>query len=309
MEWRYLGALRDAKTSGCSGVYLIVHRGIFDRVVYVGVSNNIGRRITEHYEGYLRGNRTIYNAGIHDDVYTFMSTLGIYNHIKFYQKLAHNYNIWASTTIHFDTPRNLLAEKQEFSSKWQDILFNKYLPQLVVWGLPMLNYNYLDATKIESVIQSKLIKAFNLRGFFNVKNISILGKIEHPQLKRILPYINTLNLEPASKLIFDSLNLPEIPFEVGNIFSRQLEYEIVQRKNEKQKEILIQENKSSSYKNYGKVWTPEDQEKLRVMLVVFNMTPKEMSQYLLRQPSAIAKRISDNDKLSNKKWREHLKWL
>ena len=68
MKWRFLGSLSEARKSGCSGVYLIVHQGVFDRVVYVGVSNNVGRRISEHYEGYLRGNRTIYNAGQNDDV-------------------------------------------------------------------------------------------------------------------------------------------------------------------------------------------------------------------------------------------------
>ncbi|HFV7132458.1 TPA: GIY-YIG nuclease family protein, partial [Escherichia coli] len=52
MEWRFLGSLSEARKSGCSGVYLIVHKGLFSRVVYVGVSCNVGRRITEHYDGY-----------------------------------------------------------------------------------------------------------------------------------------------------------------------------------------------------------------------------------------------------------------
>lgn len=32
MNWRYLGTLHDARQSGCSGVYLIVHRGIVLRI-------------------------------------------------------------------------------------------------------------------------------------------------------------------------------------------------------------------------------------------------------------------------------------
>lgn len=75
MEWRFLGSLSEARKSGCSGVYLIVHKGLFSRVVYVGVSCNVGRRITEHYDGYLRGNRTIYDAGHDEDVYRFMSAV------------------------------------------------------------------------------------------------------------------------------------------------------------------------------------------------------------------------------------------
>nr|WP_246875721.1 GIY-YIG nuclease family protein [Pantoea ananatis] len=54
MEWRFLGSILEARKSGCSGVYLIVHKGLFNRVVYVGVSCNVGRRINEHYEGYMR---------------------------------------------------------------------------------------------------------------------------------------------------------------------------------------------------------------------------------------------------------------
>ncbi len=65
----------------------------------------------------------------------------------------------------------------------------------------------------------------------------------------------------------------------------------------------------SQYKNYGKPWTYEDLEKLRVMLVDFNMKPSEMVTYLERSSWSIHKRINDNDKLSMNKWRESLKWL
>ncbi|TOG70983.1 hypothetical protein CGI95_25155, partial [Vibrio parahaemolyticus] len=77
---------------------------------------------------------------------------------------------------------NLLSEEQQFGFQWEDILLNKYLPQLVVWALPFADYTYEKATLIESVIQTKLVKAFDLRGFFNLKQISILGKIEKPDL-------------------------------------------------------------------------------------------------------------------------------
>lgn len=309
MDWRYLGSISDAKKCGCSGVYLIVHKGKFDRVVYVGVSNNVGRRITEHYNEYLRGNRTIYNAGYHDDVYKFMSSYKVHNHITHYKNLAANYNLWGCTTLYAEPPKNLLAKEQYFSFLWKDILLNKYLPQLVVWALPMTNYNYTNATKIESVIQTKLITRFYLRGFFNVKEISILGKIEHPLLKKISTNIGTLNLEPASELIFSNLDSITIPVDVKNIFCTQLQEELSSRDKNKEKVRLAKAQKVELYKNYGKYWTIEDLEKLRVMLVDFRMTPHEISSYLHRQPKAIIKRISDNDKLSNKKWREHLKWL
>ncbi|MDZ7204358.1 GIY-YIG nuclease family protein, partial [Escherichia coli] len=140
-------------------VYLIVHKGLFSRVVYVGVSCNVGRRITEHYDGYLRGNRTIYDAGHDEDVYRFMSAYKIHNHTKYYQALANDYKIWASTTMYSDLPKNMLAKSQTFDTDWQSIALEKYIPQLVVWALPMAKYCYSNASMIESVIQSKLIKS------------------------------------------------------------------------------------------------------------------------------------------------------
>ncbi|MEA0064079.1 GIY-YIG nuclease family protein, partial [Escherichia coli] len=99
----------------------IVHKGLFSRVVYVGVSCNVGRRITEHYDGYLRGNRTIYDAGHDEDVYRFMSAYKIHNHTKYYQALANDYKIWASTTMYSDLPKNMLAKSQTFDTDWQSI--------------------------------------------------------------------------------------------------------------------------------------------------------------------------------------------
>lgn len=309
MNWRFLGSLAEARKSGCSGVYLIVHQGVFERVVYVGVSNNVGRIISEHYESYLRGNRAIYNAGHNDDVYKFMSAYKIHNHIKYYQELANQYKIWASTTIDLSTPINLLSEKQQFGFQWEDILLNKYLPQLVVWALPLANYTYEKATKIESVIQTKLIKAFDLRGFFNLKQISILGKIERPSLTKISQCIESPKLDSASQVIFNNLHMAGVPIEAHRIFSVQLDKDISQRVKEKEVRLASRQKKIFRHENYGKPWTLKEQEKLRVMLVDFEMKPSQMASHLGRDPRAIAKRISDNDKLSQGKWRQDLKWL
>ncbi|WP_286271634.1 GIY-YIG nuclease family protein [Thalassotalea hakodatensis] len=309
MNWRYLGSLLDARNSGCSGVYLIVHKGKYNRIVYVGVSNNVGRRISEHYEGYLRGNRTVYNAGKNDDVYSLMSAINIRNHIKQYQKLARNHYIWASTTLHSDKPKNLLAKGQSFSEQWQDITFDKYLPQLFVWALPISNYDYESVAKIESVIQKKLVAAFDLRGFFNVKQLSILGKIEYPKLNKYSLSIDPPDLDFASKILLSDLSRTGTPISAYKALRAQLKEELVTREKEKQSRISIRQKIQSQYKNSGKPWTYEDLEKLRVMIVDFKLSPLQMSPYLERAPSAIAKRIVNNDKLSNKKWREHIKWL
>ncbi|EDQ9026087.1 GIY-YIG nuclease family protein, partial [Salmonella enterica] len=246
MEWRFLGSLSDARRAGCSGVYLIVHQGLFNRVVYVGVSCNVGRRINEHYEGYLRGNRTIYNAGHNDDVYRLMSTYKIRNHIKYYQSLARDYEIWGSTTLHFDTPKNILAKNQTFDATWESIAFEKYIPQLVVWALPMANYCYSNATKIESVIQSKLIKSFDLSGFFNAKYVSILGKIEKPYLKKVkCLIIDVPDVDSASKIIFSNLYSKKIDENFCREFHSQFESEISQREKGIQRRQEIRNHKIS----------------------------------------------------------------
>lgn len=310
MEWRFLGSISDARKSGCSGVYLIVHQGIFNRVVYVGVSCNVGRRISEHYEGYLRGNRTIYNAGHNDDVYCLMSTYKIRNHIKYYQSLAKNYEIWGSTTLHFDSPKNILAKNQTFDATWESIAFEKYIPQLVVWALPMANYSYSNATKIESVIQSKLIKSFDLRGFFNAKDLSILGKIEKPYLEKIKYFIlDSPDVDAASKIIFNNLFSKEIDENFSKEFHSQFESEVFQREKETLRKREIRNHKISLYENHSKPWTLKEMEKLRVMLVDFDMSPTEISDYLGREPRSISKKIIENDKITNHKWRESVGWL
>ncbi|EHD3299462.1 GIY-YIG nuclease family protein [Salmonella enterica subsp. enterica serovar Oranienburg] len=310
MEWRFLGSLLDARRAGCSGVYLIVHQGLFNRVVYVGVSCNVGRRINEHYEGYLRGNRTIYNAGHNDDVYRLMSTYKIRNHIKYYQSLARDYEIWGSTTLHFDTPKNILAKNQTFDATWESIAFEKYIPQLVVWALPMANYCYSNATKIESVIQSKLIKSFDLSGFFNAKYVSILGKIEKPYLKKVkCLIIDVPDVDSASKIIFSNLYSKKIDENFCREFHSQFESEISQREKGIQRRQEIRNHKISLHENYGKPWTLKEMEKLRVMLVDFDMSPTEISDYLGRGPRSISKKIIENDKITNHKWRESVGWL
>ncbi|WP_419245966.1 GIY-YIG nuclease family protein [Serratia sp. NFX21] len=310
MEWRFLGSISDARKSGCSGVYLIVHQGLFNRVVYVGVSCNVGRRINEHFEGYLRGNRTIYNAGHNDDVYRFMSSYKIHNHIKYYKSLAKDYKIWASTTVHFDTPKNILAKNQDFDATWKSIAFETYIPQLKVWALPMANYCYSNATRIESVIQTKIIKAFDLRGFFNVKPLSILGKIEHPHLEKIRDFIiDSPDVDLASQLIFSNLYTKETDSNFSKEFFSQFESEISQRVNKNQKRREVWDYKISLYKNHGKPWTLKEMEKLRVMLVDFDLSPTEISDYLGREPRSISKKISENDKITNNKWRESVGWL
>ncbi|WP_212747707.1 hypothetical protein, partial [Pseudoalteromonas sp. S326] len=88
MNWNCLGSLQEAKSSGCSGIFLIVEKVALHRLVYVGFSVNVGIRMREHYEVYLRGNRCIYNLDESEDVYSLMSSYLFHNHIKEYKNLS-----------------------------------------------------------------------------------------------------------------------------------------------------------------------------------------------------------------------------
>lgn len=174
----------------------------------------------------------------------------------------------------------------------------------------MANYCYSNATKIESVIQSKLIKSFDLRGFFNAKYLSILGKIEKPYLEKIKYFIiDSPDVDVASKLILSNLYVRKIDENFSKEFHSQFESEIFQREKETQRKRAIRNHKVSLYENYGKPWTLKEMEKLRVMLVDFDMSPTEISDYLGREPHSISKKISENDKITNHKWRESVGWL
>mgnify|MGYP000383278536 CR=1 FL=1 len=310
MKWKYLGTIQEAKKSGCSGVYLIVHQGKYNRVVYVGVSVNIGRRMAEHYEGYCRGNRTIYNVNKDEDVYTLMTSYMIHNHIREYKKLAREKKIWASTTLYDYSPTNLLSAKQVFDHDWESVVHDKYLPRLCAWALPVSNYTYDIATKIESIIQLRLINNFDLRGFFNVDNISMLGKVEHPKIKRYDVDFECLpDLDDASKIIIDSLDSLTVPPNVWPIARKQLSEVTSMRFKLKMKAVRERDLLSVRYKNRGLPWTKESLEKLRVMLVEFDMKPSEISKYLHRSPQSIAMKIDYNDKFTNRMWRKNIKWL
>ncbi len=99
MEWICLGNLSNINYFTLGGVYLLVHRGKYDRVIYIGTSSNIADRCWQHYKAFLGGHRTIWCVTCDDDVYTLMSTWELRNHIVYFRKLARENKVWASTTI------------------------------------------------------------------------------------------------------------------------------------------------------------------------------------------------------------------
>lgn len=117
------------------------------------------------------------------------------------------------------------------------------------------------------------------------------------------------DVDAASKLIFSNLYHKKIDENFNKEFHSQLENEIFHREKEIQRRQEIRNYKIYMYENYGKPWTLKEMEKLRVMLVDFDMSPTEISDYLGRAPYSISKKISENDKITNYKWRESVGWL
>jgi len=311
MEWVCLGHLTDALNVAFGGVYLIVHEGLFNRVVYVGTTNCIGRRMQQHLEGYLRGNRTIWKITKKEDVYSLMTSFEINDYVSHFRRLAEKDYIWASTTLDQIMPTNLLLPSKTFDEIWKTFTLKEYLPNIGIWALKISPYCAKEAVIIESCIQQRLVKVFDLGRFFNHKDISILGKIEFNKylIRLKQSFDNEPKLDEASKIVFRSLSDKKIPKEASVIAKLQLTDTISERlqqkmvRDEKKRKLLI------TYPSHGSQWTPVESEKLRVMLVQFNMTPPEISKILGRKSSSIRKRIEDNDKFSNGRWRESIKFL
>lgn len=323
-EWKNYSSIFDAVGCMSSGVYIIIHKGKQSRVVYVGVSNNIGRRMQQHIDAYLEGNHNIYNAGKDDDVYDWMSMFSSNNPWKEYKENAEKRLVWASTTLKRKSPTNLLATSQKFDSKWRDICNNKYLPCLGVSVIPMHFFQYKQAIEIESSIQKRLVSTFELNGIFNVEYISVLGKIEVPSVYfSEAKFSNSPPVDEVTKLVLKDLNSEfnssHIAFKAreqlsGVINARVKEKQLAQRAlrseiyKSKNKDIDQPQDKDIDKPKDNK-WTDCELEKLRVMLVDYNMTPLDISAYLDREPNSIAERIEYNDKISNRRWRSNSMWL
>jgi hypothetical protein len=311
MEWKYLGNISKCFSIAFGGVYLITHLGCYHRILYVGTSNNIGRRMQQHYEGYFRGNRTIWKVTKSEDAYSLMTSFHITNYVNHYRKLAELNRIWASTTLEMIFPKNLLLPNQTFSDDWMQFLKHEYLPNIGIWALKISPYYAYQAVKMESAIQQRLVDLFKLGRFFNHRDLSVLGKIEFNNRRVKIPesFATIPEIDAASQMVFLSLNRKKLPLEAYELAEKQLHDVISERLKEKE----IRDNKRESilerYPRQGSPWEPVDLEKLRVLLVDFNLSPKEMTKYLGRKPSTIAKRIEKNDKFSALRWRNSIKFL
>jgi|GEM_PF-497679 len=311
LKWSELGTLDRARNTPFGGVYLITWNGSFKRAVYVGTSTSIGRRLSQHYEAYLRGDRTIWRVKSDEDVYELMTSFHIRNYVTYFQRLARDRRVWASTALDTSSPKNLVAPKQEFDSDWRRYTREIYLPNLSVSALRLPNYDPAFAVGVESAIQTRLMRAFELGRFFNHKRYTPLGKVEiegrMPKVK--VSFDRLPDLDDASKLLLGSLDQSQIPNEVAALVQVQLHNVLERRLAAKEERRRRRKNQQGKHQRAGAAWTPAEQEKLRVMLVDFDLSPADMAPHIERPASAIALRIEKNDRLTHRRWRQNIKFL
>ncbi|NDI85482.1 GIY-YIG nuclease family protein [Undibacterium sp. B2R-29] len=311
LSWTYLGRLSHCPNFDYGCVYLLVHHGLYNRVVYVGTTNNLGRRMLQHLHGYLRGNRSVWKISETEDIYTLMSTWHLSSDLAHFKKLAEADLVWANTTIEQLDPKNLLAAEKVFDEPWQQFVKSSYLPAIGVWVLKLDPYLPKMAVSIESAIQQRLVKLFELGYMFNHKQLSILGKIEfNNSLIRVKhAFENVPDVDDASQIIFKSLGDKIIPSEAKDKAAQQLSEVISRRWHDKLAQQKKRQISLERYPNSGKKWELVDLEKLRVMLMDFNMSALEIAPILGRKPSTIKKKIKRNDKFTFRKWRKSISEL
>jgi hypothetical protein len=193
LKWIYGGTMSRPKLLIGGGVYVLVHHGINERIIYVGTTTSFERRWTEHIEGMRRGNRTVWRLGGREDIYDLMSSQGSKDSYKYYRKMALNHKLWASTAILKTSFSNELNELDDFQKNWFDYTVQSFQPNIHLWACPM-NERLEYATILESQIQRVLKINFKIGAHINKNNMSWLGKIEH--------------LEDIFNLKFEFINYP-----------------------------------------------------------------------------------------------------
>lgn len=180
-RWEYYGTLNKLHPCDKIGVYLIVHGGNVNRIIYVGTTVNGNKRLNEHRIGTLNGKRTIWRVGSveNHDIYNLMS----HEHMdqsglmyKYYYRLAKNGKLWATTTIEKDDVINDLNKKDNFAKKWKQYVEDEYINKLHIWFCEIS-----DPEKriiLESQIQRAFKANYRIGSHIHKKGMCWLGKIE-----------------------------------------------------------------------------------------------------------------------------------
>lgn len=180
-DWEYNGTLDNLFSNNRKGVYLLIHRGRPSRIIYVGTTNNFSRRLEQHRQGMINGNRSIWRLKEDEDIYELMSYQGMSekSKYKYYARLAKNGILWASTTLEYIEIKNDLSPKDDFEKNWKDYVQNSYMRRIETWICSMEEESKEKIIQLESQIQRALKKNFMIGSHIHNTGMSWLGKIEY----------------------------------------------------------------------------------------------------------------------------------
>ena len=179
LNWKYNGTLENTISNSNGGVYLLVFKGAPKRIIYVGTTKCFYRRLNQHKEGYLKGNRTIWRVSNSEDIYELMSCQGQRGksvRFQYYASLAKKGKLWASTTREKSIITNDLNKNDNFDKNWKSYaLF--FVNNIEIWTCSM-NEHEDRVLALESKIQRTFQKNYLIESHINGFGMCFLGKIE-----------------------------------------------------------------------------------------------------------------------------------
>ena len=305
--WTNFGNLSEFKSTLLSGCYVFVWDK--KRIIYVGTSSDIEKRLHYHVNSIRSGKRPVWRVDDNDDIYDLMKNFKS-NKKKYLKLLANNGYAW----INYENTskvENLLNPTDDFDENWKDYIESEFLPKIEVWATG-INGNKTLATTLESRIQILLRSAFNLGSLYSKFNQSWLGKVEHPNINNRVKF-NFQNYPETDEQTLEVLNcindtyLENISFlnngprkKKIKIFNPAFEQKIkyTNRKkpiNENVKrsvKIRVEEIKElkKKYKFYGTPWTKVEDNIIK-LLVENKVKIDDISSELSRSPKEISERL------------------
>ncbi len=280
-DWEYKGTLSNITATNSKGIYLLVYRGNPNRIIYVGTTNCFKRRLNQHREGMIAGQRTVWRVKENEDIYALMSYKGEKEKYKYYYSLAKKGLLWASTTLEKEQVQNDLKKKDNFETEWKDFVSNNYINKIDIWTCD-LNGCENRIIQLESQIQRAFKSNFFIGSHIHKEGMCWLGKIE--------------NLEDVYSYRFDFKRYPTLDEDSIKLLKnltdkRVIGYEKLKHTMRKQEKKEKLEELKKKYIYAGDKWQPKEND-IIYSLCRLGISYEDIAvNYLKRSPEEVKKRI------------------
>lgn len=194
LVWQDRGHILEYRSRPiCKGVYLLVHKGLENRIIYVGQSaegEGIARRVDHFVAEVLRGRKTVWRPEGGSDIYDLMSE----RDNDWYLHLVRTGRLWIA-----DDGMKVELTREDFDQKWKAYVVHEYLRQLRVWCCEID-----DSKNLESQIQYALCKYWSI-GYYNSRS-TFLGRL-------------SVNASLRRSVCFQFGNIPNVDRETQRILA------------------------------------------------------------------------------------------